>query len=74
MQRIPIDSITILSMGYNPSERVLELEYRDTGDVYQYLEVPLEEYEAFQAAESKGTYLNKEFKKKGYRYRRLKRS
>jgi hypothetical protein len=58
-------------MGYDPEARVLEMEFRDTGDVYRSFDVPPEEYEAFLRAESKGTYLNKVFKPRGYRYVRL---
>jgi KTSC domain len=36
--------------------------------VYRYFDVPTEEYAAFMAAESKGTYLNQVFKPRGYRY------
>jgi hypothetical protein len=71
MQRLPVDSSSIATIGYDPEERILELEFRQTGDVYQYFDVPSEEYEAFLQAESKGTYLNKEFKLRGYRYTRV---
>jgi len=47
------------------------MEFRDTGDVYRSFDVPPEEYEAFLQAESKGTYLNKVFKPRGYRYLRI---
>jgi hypothetical protein len=36
--------------------------------VYRYFDVPEEEYVAFMAAESKGTYLNQVFKPQGYRF------
>jgi hypothetical protein len=71
MQRLPLDSSTLASMGYDPEHRVLELEYRKTGDIYQYFDVPPEEYEAFLKAESKGAYLNQEFKLRSYRYVRV---
>ncbi|HWZ84131.1 MAG TPA: KTSC domain-containing protein [Terriglobales bacterium] len=71
MQRLPVDSSTIATMGYDPETRVLEMEFRDTGDVYRSFDVPPEEYEAFLQAESKGTYLNKVFKPRGYRYLRI---
>ena len=38
------------------------------GDVYRYFDVPAEEYAAFMAAESKGTYLNQVFKLREYGY------
>jgi hypothetical protein len=71
MQREPVDSSVIASMGYAPTERILELEFRETGDIYDYFDVPPEEYAAFRSAESKGTYLNQFFKLRGYRYLRI---
>ncbi|HKT52024.1 MAG TPA: KTSC domain-containing protein [Candidatus Angelobacter sp.] len=63
-------SRTITSIGYVPEERVLELEFRQSGKIYQYFDVPATEYTAFLAADSKGTYLNCDFKFRHYRYRR----
>jgi KTSC domain len=71
MQRVPVESSSIASIGYAPQERVLELEFRQSGEVYQYFDVPAEEYAAFLAADSKGTYLNQQFKPRGYRYERV---
>ncbi len=67
MEREPTNSSVIASMGYAPAERVLELEFRQTGDIYDYFDVPPEEYTAFRRAESKGTYLNQIFKLRGFR-------
>jgi hypothetical protein len=53
---------------------VLELEFRQSREVYQYFDVPAEQYAAFLAADSKGTYLNRHFKPRGYRYQRLQSS
>jgi hypothetical protein len=55
-------------MGYLLARRELEIEFRDNGHVYCYFDVPKEEYDAFIAAPSKGTYLNQVFKTHGYRY------
>ncbi len=71
MRRVPVESSSIASIGYAPQERVLELEFRQSGEVYQYFDVPAEEYTAFLAAGSKGTYVNQQLKPRGYRYRRL---
>ena len=68
-----MDSSTIVSMGYDPTWRMMEIEFRETGDIYLYFDVPAEEYEAFRQAPSKGTYLNQQFKKGGYRYERVPR-
>lgn len=72
MQREPIDSSVIVSMGYDAAWRILELEFRESGEIYEYFEVPVEEYTAFRSAESKGIYLNTVFKSRAYRYIRIK--
>ena len=71
MQRVSVDSSSIASIGYAPEQQVLELEFRQSGEVYQYFDVPTEEHAAFLAADSKGTYLNLQFKPRQYRYRRV---
>ena len=68
MRRIPVHSTSIASIGYAPATRELEIKFRESGDVYRYFDVPEEEYAAFMAAESKGTYLNQRFKLREYRY------
>lgn len=68
MRRKPVPSTSIASIGYVPEVRELEIEFRASGDVYRYFDVPCEEYAAFMAAESKGTYLNLVLKPRGYRY------
>lgn len=72
MRRERLDSSSVASVGYDPSARVLEVEFRN-GGVYQYLDVPSDEYEEFQDADSKGRYLNTEIKP-NHRYRRLKKA
>lgn len=69
MKRERVDSSSLASAGYDPRTHVLEVEFRN-GGVYQYLEVPDEEYEEFRSAESKGRYLNSEIKPR-HRSRRL---
>jgi 2-C-methyl-D-erythritol 2,4-cyclodiphosphate synthase len=69
VKRHPLDSSAITSIGYDAERHELEIEFRDTGDIYLYFEVPAEEYQAFMAEDSKGTYLNRVFKAREYRYR-----
>jgi hypothetical protein len=73
MKRVAVDSATIASIGYEPRRRELEIEFRDNRDVYLYFDVPAEEYAAFMAAKSKGTYLNQVFKPKEHRYKIVRR-
>ena len=68
MQRVPVESRSLATIGYDPEPQILELEFRQTGQVYQYFDVPAQEYVAFLQAESKGTHLNQQFKTRGYRY------
>ena len=63
-----MNSGTIASIGYDARRRELEIEFRDTGDVYRYFAVSPEEHASLMAAESKGTYLNQVFKPRGHRY------
>ena len=57
MRRVPVDSSSIGSVGYEPGTRMLEVEFRH-GAVYVYSGVPPEVFAGFMAAESKGRYLN----------------
>jgi KTSC domain len=68
MRRVAVDSTSIASIGYEPRRGELEIEFRENGIVYRYFNVPAEEFEALMAAKSKGTYVNRTFKPKNYRY------
>jgi hypothetical protein len=68
MRRVKVDSTSIASIGYDPRKCELEIEFRDSGDVYRSFEVSAAEYAEFMAAESKGTYLNQVFKPREHRY------
>ena len=65
-------SSVIAAMSYNDDTRTLTIVYRGKRGVYRYFDVPPEEFAAFRAAPSKGTYLNEIFKTKQYRYERIK--
>ena len=71
MQRVQLVSTSIASIGYDAETRVLEIEFKDSGEVYRYSDVPPAEYEAFLQAPSKGSYLNQTFKTREYRYERI---
>lgn len=55
MQRDPVSSTTLKSVGYDGELEILEVEF-DYGDVYQYLDVPFEEYAGLMSADSRGSY------------------
>ena len=73
MRRIWVDSSSIASIGYDAAGRELEIEFRGSGDLYRYFDVPEDEYAALLAADSRGTYFNQMFKERNYRYRRYRR-
>lgn len=61
MHRRPVESTSLESIGYDSAEQKLEVEFKH-GAVYAYLEVPGEVFEAFIAADSKGTFFNSDIK------------
>lgn len=58
MDRTDVDSTTIASVGYDPGNSTLEIEFK-TGMVYQYFGVPQHEHDALMAAESVGEYFSR---------------
>lgn len=67
MERQYVTSSNILSIGYDPDNMILEVEFT-TGAVYQYYDVPQSIYDGLMAADSHGTFLSAYVKKGGYRY------
>ena len=66
-----VNSSVIRAMGYDAEARVLAIVFREGRGRYRYFDVPAEVWAAFQAAESKGTYLNETFKEMGFGYEKL---
>lgn len=69
MQRIPVESSDIVSIGYDPKSRVLEIEFKENR-VYQYFDVEPRVYELFLKADSYGEYFYAHINKH-YRYQRI---
>lgn len=61
MERIPVFSSNVASVGYDEDSETLEIEFKN-GAVYQYSCVPIDEYKAFISADSKGTYFHQHIK------------
>jgi hypothetical protein len=61
MERTPVTSRNLRSVGYDQNSQTLEVEF-NSGSVYQYAGVPQGEYDGLMNAESKGTYLNARIK------------
>lgn len=57
MNRTPVRSSNISSVGYDPASRTLEVEF-NSGGVYQYSGVPETIYQGFTRAASKGSYFH----------------
>ena len=57
LQRQPVHSSSIASVGYDASTRTLEVEFRH-GAVYRYLDVEPAAHDALLAADSLGRHLN----------------
>jgi len=70
MDHAPVDSTSLASVGYDRASAILEVQFRDSGDVYQYLDVPETTYRALLAAESLGRYFNREIRGR-YEYERV---
>ena len=69
MRLQPVDSEMLRLVGYDANMQILEVVF-NTGDRYQYLEVPASEYEALMSAESLGQYMHKHIIGH-YRYERI---
>lgn len=73
MKRHPVESSMIASVGYDRQERVLEVEFVNTGHVYEYYDVPYREYLNLMKDSSKGSYM-RTFIIDQYGYRQVSRS
>ena len=57
MDRVPVSSSNISTVGYDANSSTLEIGFHH-GGVYQYFGVPQGEYDALLNAASKGIYFN----------------
>lgn len=69
MNRSPVSSSNIRSIGYNPNLGTLEVEF-NSGGVYQYFDVPEHVYQGLMSASSKGEFLIEHIKY-NYRYQKI---
>ena len=61
MNRTPVSSSNLSSVGYDPASKILEIEFH-SGRVYQYFNVPESVYHGLMNASSKGGYFNQHIK------------
>ncbi len=69
MNRTPVSSSNIASIGFDEATSVLEVEFL-AGSIYQYFDVPLAYYEGLLTASSVGGYFNTNIKN-SFAYSRL---
>ena len=70
MERTPVQSSSVSSVGYDRDSSTLEIEFLN-GSVYQYFGVPESIFDGLMNAPSKGTFLDQFVKKAGYSYVRI---
>src|SRR5688572_17617925 len=69
MRRLPVDSTDLVSIGYDPKTRTLEIEFKEDR-IYQYQDVEPDIYERFTRTDSYGEYFYAHINKH-YRYKRV---
>lgn len=70
MERQPVVSSALASVGYQEASQILEVEFVE-GGVYQYFGVPGHVHAGLMAADSHGTYFGTHIRNVGYRYARV---
>jgi len=63
MIREPVKSSDLVSVGYDPSVSVLEVEFKN-GGIYQYTNVSKNVYKELMTADSIGRYFNSQIRDK----------
>lgn len=70
MDMIYVDSSNVDQIGYDEAASEVYVIFKNAGH-YVYEGVTPEVWDQFRNSESKGTFLNEEFKKKAYSFRKL---
>lgn len=69
MERVPVQSSNVLSVGYDAEDGILEVEYAG-GSVYEYYRVPKHVFDGLTTSSSPGHYVATNVKDV-YQYRRI---
>jgi len=69
MERTPVSSSNLKSVGYDLASKTLEVEF-NSGRIYQYFNVPESAYQGLMSAGSHGQYFHR-FIKNSYDYQRV---
>lgn len=70
MHRISVSSSNLASVGYDPENMILEIEFHN-GGIYQYFNVPESVYKGLMNADSHGKYFDAYIKKGGYGFKKI---
>lgn len=70
MNRTPVSSSNLRSIGYDSGTGTLEVEFLN-GGIYSYSGIPATAYAGLMAASSHGSYFDAHIKKGGYPYTKL---
>lgn len=70
MDRVRVSSSNLASVGYDPENKILEIEFQNDS-IYQYFNVPSNIYSGLMSAASHGRYFDAYIKKGGYRYKQV---
>ncbi|GHV55041.1 KTSC domain-containing protein [Synergistales bacterium] len=68
MQRTPVQSNNLKSVGYDPALKLLEIEFLSDHSVWQYHGVPPELYARLMAAHSRGSFFSRNIRAHPERY------
>lgn len=69
MERIPVSSSNLHSVGYDSTSQTLEIEF-NSGSIYQYFNVPSSIYQGLMNASSHGQYFS-QYIRNIFRYRQI---
>jgi len=69
MERKNVISSNIKSIGFDPEDKILEIEFHD-GGIYQYFDVPQTIYNDLITAKSHGSFFHKHIKN-NYRWKKI---
>lgn len=58
MKRTAVSSSNLISVGYDPNSKTLEVEFRE-GRLYRYDQVPQRAYDDLMNAQSKGSHFHR---------------
>ena len=69
LNREPVESSNLNSVGYEPDTKTLEIEFHD-GGIYQYFDVPEHIHADLMSASSHGKYFHANIRK-NFRYEKI---